>query len=445
MRRKRQRRRRRLVVTARAAMATLLVFVVSSCGGSDPSARPDATESTSSAPSLYSILADGEISWKAAAGDVHAIVIGEDRMPIVTSRIQASTFSVRAFDLASGAERWKVALKEGDFPAQVIMADESVVLMTESSSGQTIEAIDPSTSAPLWQRPLSGLSSAGVAEADGLILVADAAADKVMALEPATGHERWAQVVAGVSGDIPVIAGQLVVVNSLTELHALDVSSGNFAWATPTIGDVEQVVAFGDAVGVITSGDAGQPSMSLEVFGANSGAARWSFTNPSISVPPQDAAADRVVALTAPDPSTGDTVVTLDLASGSPLWSAAPPGGALGPTVVLPSGDVLVAASHESGPSLSDTTATLLRAATGGVVWHADIPGTVLVPPTASGTSVLLAAESDDGATGRALSLDLASGALLWTVNTGLPALSSPTINGDAILIGGAYRRDLGR
>lgn len=441
-------RREVLVVIARWVVAMVLVLMVSACGDEAPSST--SAESTTpvngpSVESLYNIHANGEVAWRVAAGDVQASVAVADQAAIVVSGTQESGFSLQAFELNDGDNRWKVELGDGGFPAQLMIAYDVVVVFHDGSSGQTFEAFDPATGESLWRRSLSGRSSLGAVEAGGLLLFSDAGADQVVALDPATGEERWTQAIEGVSGKVPVLGDGRVLVDSLTELHALDVGSGEVAWSVHTAGDVDSLVVLGDAFGAITFEQGSQPDMILEVFEGRSGAQRWSFANPNISVPPSTAATpDRVLVLTAPDPSTGDTVVMLDVATGETVWSVAPAGGAIGPTIVLASGDVLVAASEESGQHLSDTTATLLDGVTGEAVWEVKISGTVLVPPTATATSLLLPAETEDGSAGALVALDPTSGGQLWSVDMALPPLHSPTTADESVLVGGAHRLDLG-
>ncbi len=437
------------MVIARWAAAAILVLMVSGCGDDGPSSTSEGPTTSMSGPSvesLYSIDANGDVAWAAAAGDIQASVAVVDEAAMVVSSTDGSSLWLQAFELDSGDDRWKVELGDGNFPAQLMIADGVVVVLSDSSSGQTFEALDPATGESLWRRDLSGRSSTGAVEADGLLLFSDAGEDRVIALDPATGEERWTQAVEGVSGKAPVLGEGRVLVDSLTELHALDVGSGEVAWSVPTAGDVDSVVILGTAVGVVSFGQGPQPGMILELFEGRSGSPMWSFTSPNISVPPSTpATAGGVLVMTAPDPSTGDTVVMLDAATGERVWSATPSGGAFGPTTVLASGDVLVAASDESGQTFSDTTATLLAGATGDVVWEVEVPGTVLVPPTATASSLLLPAETDDGSGGVLVALDPTTGEQLWTADLVLPPLHSPTTADDSVLVGSAHRLDLGR
>lgn len=437
------------MVIARWAVPAILVLMVSACGDDGSSSRSEGSTTSMPGPSvesLYSIEANGEVAWAAAAGDIQSSVVVANEAAIVVSGTDEIGFSLQAFELDSGGGRWTVELGDDSFPAQLMIASDVVVVLNDGSSGQTFEAFDPATGESLWRRDLSGRSSTGAVEADGLLLFSDAGADQVIALDPATGEQRWAQSIEGVSGKAPVLGEDQVLVDSLTELHALDVGSGEVAWSAPAAGDVDSVVILGSAVGAISFEQGSQPDMILELFEGRSGSQLWSFASPNISVPSSTSdTAGGVLVLTAPDPSTGDTVVMLDATTGEPVWSATPAGGAFGPTIVLASGDVLIAASDGSEQTLSDTTATLLAGATGDVVWEVEVLGTVLLPPTATAASLLLPAETDDGRAGALVALDPTSGAQLWLVEMALPPLHSPTAASDSVVVGSAHRLDLGQ
>lgn len=397
-----------------------------------------------SVESVFRVDADGEVAWAAAVGDVQASVAVAEEMAVVVSGSRESGFLLRAFELENGQQRWEADMDDGDIPAQLMTAGDLVVVLNDGTSSQAFEAFEPVSGESLWRRSLSGRSSTGAVEAEGLLVFSDAGADQVVALDPATGEERWTQSVEGLSGKAPVLGDGRVLVDSLTEIHALDLGSGEVAWSVATAGDVDSVVVLGDSVGAISFEQGAQPDMALEVFEGRSGSPLWSFTNSSSSIPISSQATSRgVLVLTAPAPSKGHTVVMLDAATGEPVWSSTPAGGAFGPTIVLAAGDVLVAASDESGQALSDTTATLLDGATGAVVWEVEVPGTVLVEPTATLTTVFLPAETDDGSAGALFALDATNGEQLWQVDLALPPLHSVTTVGDSVLVGSAIRHDL--
>jgi outer membrane protein assembly factor BamB len=342
--------------------------------------------------------ATGAFAWEVEVGPAASVagigdlvVIGDDT-------------AVRAFDAGDGSMRWCAT------PGGVVAAtDEATVALAPDG---TLSGLDPSNGEQRWSMPTAAMPAGMPLISDSTLLGGRANVyldtsvvtppGSVMAVDAATGATRW---VWEPSGCDPSQAGQLIQpgqpVNvcvggpwvpvegpllyladtNAARIVALDPSTGDERWATPTDGQAGSVSA-GDDIVAFTSaplptapagGEFTPTTGQLVAVEATSGAERW-------AVPFDPTGLDAV--------ATGDLVVTLTQ-TGLP---SAPPTGPL--------------------PEIT-TRVDALATATGAVMWTHELPGET--PFTVTRVSDLLLMESAGASNGPGfLALDPATGEERW-------------------------------
>jgi outer membrane protein assembly factor BamB len=294
-------------------------------------------------------------------------------------------------DLATGEERWRFELADGQGPETGTIAGGTLFVGTSFPSEGAVDppvvyALDLATGRQRWRAvldPGTDLQWGAPVLAPGLVLVADtlshsgsAPASHLHALETLSGQRRWkADLHApeqGFSSERPVVtgdliylatvSGMLVAVDTRSErevwrdeggfwalagvrdglvialagdrLVALDAAGGARRWQTAVgKGEGERwAVLTGDTVLVTGAG-------AVVAVDAATGAARWRAVV-GVAVGPPVAAGERVYV------ATGDRLVALDRASGRQAWASARLRLAIAPVVA--SGVVVAATRDET-------------------------------------------------------------------------------------------------
>lgn len=157
-------------------------------------------------------------------------------------------------DLASGKTLWK-AISPGapvgwNASATPCFADGKVFAVA-STRIWCVDAIDGRI---VWETALKKkrTTASSPLVVDGLVIVN---ADGVAAFDAATGQERWRQEKAGGGNSSPVAwradAKPLLLINGRSDLHALDLQTGEIVWKTAGGGDATPAIA-GDILVVQT-------------------------------------------------------------------------------------------------------------------------------------------------------------------------------------------------
>jgi len=245
---------------------------------------------------------------------------------------------VYALELATGRERWRAVLDPGtDLQWAAPVADGGQVLVADtlshegSASASHLHALDATTGQRRWAADLHAPTQGFFADPpvlSGRLAYLPTASGQLLAVDTGSGREVWRD-----QGGFPVLAGVrdgLVIALVGDRLVGFDAAGGARRWQTPVgRGEGEQwAVLDGDAV-LVASGGA------LVAVDVATGAARWRApVGPAVGRPV--AAGERVYV------ATRDRLVAVDRTSGRELWRSARLRPATAPVVT--SGRVVVAA-----------------------------------------------------------------------------------------------------
>ncbi|CAA9387957.1 MAG: Outer membrane protein YfgL, lipoprotein component of the protein assembly complex (forms a complex with YaeT, YfiO, and NlpB) [uncultured Rubellimicrobium sp.] len=277
-------------------------------------------------------------------------------------------------------------------------------------------------------------ASGGGLATDGATLYVSTGYGRLMALDAATGQPRWTQDLDAPGSSAPTVLGDLVLIVSRdSTAWALEADTGRIRWTVPGLASTATLAG---GAGVAARGDVViLPHPSGEVRGVfpQGGLLRWTSI---VAGTRQGSAAAFAATDIGGDPVlVGDTVyvgnvsgrtAALNADTGETLWSIAE--GAVSP--VWPEGDSLF---------LVNDLGQLLRveAATGAVIWRADLPQaerrrgvTAFVGPILAGGR-LIVGSSDNGL----LQFDPATGAALGAVPLPAGAASAPVVAGATLYI----------
>ena len=244
---------------------------------------------------------------------------------------------VYALELASGRQRWRAVLDRGtdlQWAAPVVDGGQVLVADTLSHEGSApashLHALDAGTGQVRWKAdlhaPTQGFFAEGPVVAGGLAYLATASR-MLLAVDTRSGREVWRD-----ESGFPAIAGVrdgLLIALIGDRLVAFDTGGGARRWQTPIgRGEGEQwAVLVGDAVLVAADGD-------VVAVDAATGAARWrSAVGQAVGRPV--AAGERINVV------TRDRLVALDRAAGREVWASGRLRPATAPLVT--SGRVVVA------------------------------------------------------------------------------------------------------
>lgn len=313
---------------------------------------------TRDVPVAWQFHAAGPIESSPAVTDATVFIVSKDG-------------TIHALELATGRERWAATLgATAEAPSPVIVDG---VVVTGDEAG-VVHAFDPATGAERWTSRLAGAID-GAAAAVGHLVLTATEAGQAYAIDARTGSVAWKTALpAGVTRSVTASA-DTVYVGAGDALVALRLSDGTIVWQS-TVGAIGScgtpTVAGGlvyDAVNL--DGDGSHPVMVVAVDVA-SGAVRWHYTSPAGRPTYTPAVAGGRAYLVSED----GTVVAVDAATGSTIWSTA------------------TGAANEALPALADglvyvaTNGHLLEAVDAGngtVQWQASIVGVPYAPVVVGG------------------------------------------------------------
>lgn len=139
--------------------------------------------------------------------------------------------SLHAVTLQDGAEIWRFATGNSVASSPAVV-DGAVFFGSED---QNCYAVEASTGDERWRLPIGPYSGAP-AVVDGTVLVngGEQGQMNLFALDAHDGSERWRFAVDAYSGLIPAVADGTVFLSTGTNLHALELRSGEEVWRVPT-------------------------------------------------------------------------------------------------------------------------------------------------------------------------------------------------------------------
>jgi len=211
-------------------------------------------------------LRTGKAAWSVAEEDLGnhdgpPVVVGD--VVVVTSRSRA----IAAYDLATGAERWKHASLQ--VCSGRLAAADGLVYFSGGLPGttDTLTALDVSTGATVWKTLLTGSDGkgcgAGAAVADGVVVTG--LGRDLLGFDAKSGERRWMRTgpppVAGRRQDMALgftaVTGGVVYAASATTIFGTDVATGRpvfeFAMPAPSELSTMRLVAQGDVLYVIAN------------------------------------------------------------------------------------------------------------------------------------------------------------------------------------------------
>jgi outer membrane protein assembly factor BamB len=281
-------------------------------------------------------------------------------------------------DLATGRERWRFELADGQGPESGTIAGDTLFVGTSFPSEGAVDppvvyALDLATGRQRWRAvldPGTDLQWGAPVLAPGLVLVADtlshqgsAPASHLHALDTQTGRRRWrADLHApeqGFFAERPVVTGDLAHLATVSGmLLAVDTRSGREVWRDE--GGFSALAGVRDGLVIALAGDR------LVALDAAGGARRW-----QTPIGKGEGEQWAVLAGDAVLVAGGGALVAVDAATGAARWRAAV-GDAVGPPVAaggrvyVAAGDRLVAVDRASGRQV--WASARLRLATAPVV-----------------------------------------------------------------------------
>ena len=248
-----------------------------------------------------------------------------------------------------------------------------------------LRAFDAATGDERWAFDVGqGTGTGDPAVVDGVAYVADRQGTLV-ALDAAEGAERWRFAFESTFEPAPAVADGVVYLNGFPHLVALDAATGAERGrfdAGPSYLN-PPAVAGGTVYVVRGPGEDGTPSVLL-ALDAPSGAERWRFGGPE-----NRAAATPAIAAGAVYASDGQAVHALDPATGAIRWSFAT-GGTVWAPPAYADGAVYVASAQYFAARSEVGFLHQLDAATGAERWRFAADAEVLAAPAVTGGLVYL-------------------------------------------------------
>lgn len=221
---------------------------------------------------------------------------------------------LRAYDLATGAERWAYP-QRGAYISPAV-AGERVYIRVEQANEGEIVALNLHNGSELWSFKPKRLSSSSTSYfgghltspvvVDGVVFVG--AGKEVYALDAASGDLRWEFAAQDYITSSATVAGGRVYISDFLNFYAIDQRSGELAWAHKTDASVyfSSIVA-GDTV-IVANGP------ELLALDANDGARRWGVRFADEALIPAAVHGSRAFV------KSTSTLYALDVATGDELW-----------------------------------------------------------------------------------------------------------------------------
>ncbi|MDX5566396.1 PQQ-like beta-propeller repeat protein, partial [Streptomyces sp. ID05-04B] len=225
-----------------------------SMGRTLQSARAGGAHSSSPALADWSVRpmeSDGEV-----AGGLPQCVYGARLL------VCAQSGQVSALNASDGRGLWRRAVPEGDGSVEApALAGGLALVITDS--GRRMEALDPASGVPRWQRDLTPYP--GVRTVGGMLLLT-AVDGKVTGVDAATGRTAWSRRIPGLNKPYFVSFAQdarpLAYASSTsddgrrTRITAVDPSTGEVRWEERFNGTVVPAGAVGGGLVLLSEGSA---------------------------------------------------------------------------------------------------------------------------------------------------------------------------------------------
>ncbi|MER6995999.1 PQQ-binding-like beta-propeller repeat protein [Streptomyces sp. NPDC000410] len=171
--------------------------------------------------------------------------------------VLAGDQALRAFDLRTGAPRWKAAVPKGCLPRQVAVAPKQVLAALECDTEAKLAAFDPADGKARWtvplgdRRPVAADSFMSFVSAEPAVLKVQEPVEHGVHAYLAFGQDGSRQGQIDVIGrDAAVAGGKLFVVSG--GVVAFDLASGNEVWTSEDYGAWREITAMHVGNGRVT-------------------------------------------------------------------------------------------------------------------------------------------------------------------------------------------------
>jgi outer membrane protein assembly factor BamB len=236
--------------------------------------------------------------------------------PVISQGIllSESSYNLRAFDLATGQQRWVFA-EPGTYVSPAV-AGERVFIRSESDNKGKIYALELKTGAKIWEFTPKRISAASngyygghltsPVVVDGVVFVG--AGKEVYALDAATGQQRWMFSLQDYITCSATVAHGQVYISDFRYVYAIDQQSGTLRWSFPVQTAFSFSAVASDASVLVTNGD------NLTALDTATGKKQWELSIPGEVLIP--AAADNSRAYV----KSTQSLYAIDLSTGKELW-----------------------------------------------------------------------------------------------------------------------------
>jgi outer membrane protein assembly factor BamB len=282
---------------------------------------------------------------------------------------------LRAFDLASGQQRW-IYEERGSYISPAVAGD-LVYIRAESANEGAVIALNLQTGKPVWDFKPNKLSSeannyygghiTSPVIVDGVVYIG--AGKELYALDAKTGAERWIFAAQDYVTASASIGADQIYISDFRYVYAINLADGTLRWAIP----VETAFSFSSVAAsdlvLVTSGT------KVLALGANDGAQRWQLDISGQTLIP--AAADDRLAYV----KSTETLYALDLATGKEVWRFHDTNFVSLP--VLVGGQVFLISGLEA-----NTTVHALERESGSSTWKQTVTKLATTAPIVAGRAI---------------------------------------------------------